>query len=268
MMKKLALFLLVAIVTNSLVAQNDQPWDVDDTLTIQINRRVITIAGDSISTSKSKRIFTNSFYAWQGLEFKSSGYFTDDNFGINNDPDNRHMELDYARSFQINLNMVDYNVSTKRGHILLTTGLGFKFNRYAFKNTTTTLSFNDDMIFPIVDSAQNFSKNFFNQTYLRAPLLLTYWSQPENPNAFHFSAGVNANYRIGSRIKQNYDLNGKTQRIRNRGHFHLNPFQFDATVRVGFGEVALVATYGLNSLFERDKGPNYLPFGVGLAWNF
>ncbi len=266
-MKKLVLLTLVAFCSLGYYAQNLDTKEADDTLTIQINRRVIVITGDSVTTSKTKRRFTKSYYAWQGIEFKSSGYFMDENFGINNDPDNRHMELDYARSFQINLNLVDYSVRSSKGHFLLTTGLGFKFNRYAFKNSTTTLSFDDDMIFPVKDSSMNFTKNFFNQTYLRAPLLLTFWSQPANPNAFNISAGVNANYRIGSRIKQNYKMNGKTQRIRNRGHFHLNPFQLDATVRVGFGEVCLVATYGLNTLFEKDKGPNYLPFGVGLSWN-
>lgn len=267
-MKKILFLFLAAFISNQFSAQNLNDKEVDDTLTIQINRRVIKFVGDSVITSKSKRIFSNSFFAWQGLEFKSSGYFMDNNFGINNDLDNRHMELDYARSFQINLNMIDYSVTSNSGHLLLTTGLGFKFNRYAFKNTTTTLLFNDDILFPEVDSTQNFNKNFFNQTYIRAPLLFTIWSKPSNPNAFHFSGGVHANYRIGSRIKQNYDLNGKTQRIRNRGHYHLNPFQLDATVRIGFGEVSLVATYGLNGLFETDKGPKYLPFGVGLAWGF
>lgn len=53
-----------------------------------------------------------------------------------------------------------------------------------------------------------------------------------------------------------------------KGHYHLNPFLFDASVRFGVGSFTAFANYNLNGLFESGKGPEYFPFSAGLSLNF
>jgi len=86
--------------------------------------------------------------------------------------------------------------------------------------------------------------------------------------SFHLSVGAIVNYRIGSRVKQKYVQQDRNQKDINRGHYHLNPFLLDASARIGVGDFTVFANYGLNSLFESGKGPDYTPFSAGLSLNF
>jgi hypothetical protein len=60
------------------------------------------------------------------------------------------------------------------------------------------------------------------------------------------------------------DENGKKRKEKNNHDFHVPPFRFDLTGRIGWGRVNLFATYALNNLFKDDKGPELVPFSVGI----
>jgi hypothetical protein len=243
--------------------------------TISFKGKVITISSgndcDSISTingdfENDKKWDVNQ---WRGLEFGVNGYFTDNNFGINNDPANVYLELDYAKSFLFNLNLFEFN--TRIGgteKVRFYTGLGFRFNRYAFKSTNSTLSFNDTTIFNSIDSLKSFDKNYFNTSYISVPLFLSIMPGKDPNKSFHVSVGAIVNYRIGSRLKQKYVSKDQKRKDIERGHYHLNPFLIDASVRIGVGDFNVFANYGLNGLFESGKGPDYMPFSAGLSWTF
>ena len=48
--------------------------------------------------------------------------------------------------------------------------------------------------------------------------------------------------------------------------FHMQPFKFDATVRIGWGFVNLYATYSINQMFKKDKGPEVYPWTIGITF--
>jgi hypothetical protein len=229
----------------------------------------VVIDENGNSTKKKKNCTTaKDLNYWRGLELGINGYFTDKNFGINNDPDNLHMELNYGRSFMMNFNFAEFNANLIGDKFLFTTGLGFRFNRYAFKNTSTTLSYNDTDVFPVFDSTKSFDKNYLNATYLTAPLYLTLVPGKDPTKSFHMSVGAIVNYRIGSRVKQKYLLNDQKFKDISRGHYHLNPFLVDASVRFGVGDFKAFANYSLTAMFEKDKGPQYYPFSAGVSLSF
>lgn len=228
----------------------------------------VVIDEDGNTTKKKNTTSAKDMNYWRGLEVGINGYFTDNNFGINNDPNNVHMELNYGKSFMINLNFAEFNANLIGEKLLFTTGLGFRFNRYAFKNTTTTLSYNDTEVFPMLDSIKSFDKNYLNASYLSAPLYLTLVPGKDAEKSFHMSVGAIVNYRIGSRIKQKYMLNDQKLKDISRGHYHLNPFLVDASVRFGVGDFTAFANYSLTAMFEKDKGPQYYPFSAGVSLSF
>jgi hypothetical protein len=228
----------------------------------------VVIDEDGNTTKKKNTTSAKDMNYWRGLEVGINGYFTDNNFGINNDPNNVHMELNYGKSFMINLNFAEFNANLIGEKLLFTTGLGFRFNRYAFKNTTTTLSYNDTEVFPMLDSIKSFDKNYLNASYLSAPLYLTLVPGKDAEKSFHMSVGAVVNYRIGSRIKQKYMLNDQKLKDISRGHYHLNPFLVDASVRLGVGDFTAFANYSLTAMFEKDKGPQYYPFSAGVSLSF
>lgn len=268
-MKRTITFLTAILLATFSFAQEEE------TTTISFKGKVITIK--TTGSDNDTTIVINDdemedgkwdVSQWQGLEFGMNGYFTSSDFGINNDPANVYLELDYAKSFMLNLNLFEFNTRIGTEKLRFYTGLGLRFNRYAFKSTNATLAYNDSEIFSAIDSTKTFDKNHLNATYISAPLFLSFMPGNDPDKSFHLSVGAIVNYRIGSRVKQKYVSNDQKRKNIERGHYHLNPFLIDASVRIGVGDFNVFANYGLNGLFESNKGPDYTPFSAGLSWTF
>lgn len=252
------------IITGIMICLAGSTFAQRDTTEVKISNMKITFLNDEETEEKKKA----EIDLWRGFEFGVNGYFTDDNFGINNDPDNIYMELDYAKSLQFNWNIYEYNTGLGTEKVRFTTGLGFRFGRYAFKNSSRTLSFNDTVVFASLDSLKQFDKNFFNTSYLSVPLMFSVVPGKQLNKSFHLTMGAIVNYRIGSRTKQVYELNGQKRKDINRGHFHLNPFLLDLTLRAGAGGISVYTNLGVTGLFEKGKGPDYMPFSAGVSFTF
>ena len=268
-MKNMKIYSLLFLSTFALnvMAQKEESTDTTR-FTYKDKKITITIDKDSLSLAEKERASKyEDLNFWRGLEFGVNGYFTSTDFGINDDPDNIHMELNYGRSFMINLNIAEYNVGLIGEKFRFVTGLGFRFNRYAFKNTNQTLQFDDTSVFPTTSGDNiSFEKNFLNVSYLSAPIYFSIVPGKDPENSFHLSVGALMNYRLGSRLKQVYTTNDQKRKDINRGHYHINPFLLDASVRIGVGEFVVFANYGLTTLFEKNKGPQYYPFSLGFSW--
>ena len=92
--------------------------------------------------------------------------------------------------------------------------------------------------------------------------MLEYQTNPNNNiNSFHIAVGMTLGWRIGTHTKVVYD----NDKHKVRDSFDLNPFKYDATVRIGWGVVNLYGTYALNTLFKNDKGPEMYPVTMGLT---
>lgn len=248
-----------------IVAQEEKE-NPQDTTRITYKGKVITIYadGDTVELKKEEEWDVNH---WRGLEIGLNGYSTSKNFEVNNDPNNLFLELDYAKSFMINLNIAEFNQKLGTEHFRFMTGLGLRFNRYAFKSTSSTLTYNDTTIFSVTDSTKSFDKNFLNTTYISVPAYFTFMPGKDPDKSFHISVGALLSYRIGSRLKQKYSLNDQNKKDINRGHYHISPFLVDASVRIGVGRFTAFANYALTPLFEKNKGPEYYPFSAGISLN-
>ena len=267
-MKSTITFLLALTLATFSFAQEEKE---SDTTKISFKGKVIIITTNNdqdttivLDGEKDKKW---NIHQWRGIEFGVNGLFTSSDFGINNDPKNVYLELDYAKSLMFNLNLFEFNTRLGTEKLRFYTGLGFRFNRYAFKSQNSTLSYNDTTIYNSMDSLKTFDKNYLNTSYLSVPIFFTYMPGKDPNKSFHISAGAIVNYRIGSRIKQKYVMQDQKRKDVEKGHYHLNPFLIDASVRVGVGNFSVFANYGLNSLFESKKGPDYRPFSLGLSLN-
>jgi len=262
-LKLITLAMSVLMISVNSIGQEE----TKDTTRISYKGKIITIHGDgdTIDVRKNDKWDVNH---WRGIEFGMNGYSTSKGFEINNDPNNIFLELDYAKSFMINLNFAEFNHKLGTEHLRFMTGVGFRFNRYAFKSTTSTLTYNDTTIFSVQDSIKSFDKNFLNTSYISIPAYLTFMPGKDPNKSFHISLGAVVSYRIGSRLKQKYSINDQNKKDINRGHYHISPFLVDASVRLGVGDFAAFANYALTPLFENNKGPEYFPFSAGVSLNF
>jgi hypothetical protein len=141
------------------------------------------------------------------------------------------------------------------------------FANYTFRNKYTTLV-NTDTLSATIDSSRILDKNKLRATYLTAPLMLGFSTHKDEDKAIRFAFGGMVSWRIASKLKQQYNSGGLTYKPRVKSDYDLNPFLFQAIAAVGYGPVNLVATYGLNTLFEQSKTLALTPFDVGLQFMF
>ena len=92
-------------------------------------------------------------------------------------------------------------------------------------------------------------------------------SKNANKN-FHIAAGVEFAYRIHSVAKQRYDVGDTHFRNKTRDDFNIEPFRYSAVARIGYNNVTIFANYGLNRLFQKNKGPQVYPFTLGVTFSF
>jgi hypothetical protein len=208
--------------------------------------------GDNVSHWAGVRIGVNGFLSNEGLPLPAS---------------HRFLELDYGKSVCVDVNLLEKDFRLYKQHIELVTGLGMHFANYTFKNKYTTL-LNTDPLSASVDSTLLLDKNKLRATYLTAPLMLGFSTHKDEGKAFRFAAGGQVSWRIASKLKQQYNFGGQTFKPRIKSDYDLNPLLFHAIASMGYGPINLVATYGLNTLFESNKTVALNPFDVGVQIMF
>jgi hypothetical protein len=116
----------------------------------------------------------------------------------------------------------------------------------------------------IIDPIASVKKNKLVASYLTVPLLIEFNTSQNPKKTVHLAIGVIGGLRLGSHVKLVKEVEGKETKTKLRNDFNLNPWRYDATVRLGFRNYTLFGSYGLPNLFKDNKGPELSPFTVGL----
>jgi len=251
----------------------------NDTLKIKWKGSKIWIFDDKdVAKKDSAKKDKKDFAHWGGMDIGINMLTTVDNqlkLSDENDPTqmNTFLGLNYGKSWYFSLNLLEKKIRLYKNHAILITGLGFEWNNYNFKKPIT-LSPDAEYI-----SASNtttapegvtFSKNKLKAAYVKAPLLLEInTNSKDSDKSFHIAGGIEFAYKIGSKTKQAYEINGYEYEAKRKGEYHLADIKYCSTVRVGYGDYfTLFANYGLSQLFEKNKGPGVYPFTAGLSITF
>jgi hypothetical protein len=215
--------------------------------------------GEEPLSNRSNR----DFKYWRGIDIGVNG-FLNNKAGLNVPDHATYLELDYARSIQLGLNVFQRNFHIYKNHVNLYTGLGMNFNHYALDHDVT-LQANTPRLSATTDSSINFKKNNLNVTYLKAPLMIEINASKNPKNNLHISFGAELLYRIFAVTKQTYDKNDKHVKVKQRDAFHLEPFIYNAVARIGYNNVSVYASYGFTRLFKKDQAPQVYPFSAGIT---
>jgi len=276
-MKKIILLSTISFFSANLFAQENKD---DDTLKIKWKDSRIWIFDDvkADKDTSGKEEKKKDFTHWGGVDLGVSMLTTIDNkFKLSDAEDttqlNSFLDLNYSKSMYLSLNLLEKNIRLYKNYANIVTGLGFEWSCYNFKKNITLdpnapyISASNTVVIP--DSIK-FSKNKLKAAYLKAPLLLELNTNSENPSkSFHIAGGIEVAYKIGSKTKQVYELNGYEIKSKRSGDYHLADFKYTAVVRAGYGDYFTVfANYGLSGLFEENNGPKVYPVTAGIAVNF
>ena len=207
---------------------------------------------------------------WAGLEFGINGLM-DKNNSMALESDLAWLDLKQARSWNINLNFMQYSIGFGTDKVGLVTGMGLEFNNYHFSNPISLIV--QDGVTTIdstyIKGGYKVQKTKLSTTTLTLPLIL----EGQIPvgghrHRIHIGAGVIGGLRIGSHTKVIYDDDGK-KKDKNRDDFNLTTLRYGFTARLGYRGINLFANYYPIQLFEKNKGPEVYPYSIGLViFNF
>jgi hypothetical protein len=218
-------------------------------------------AEETVKTRKKSKKFKPHF---AGFEIGLNNYLTPD-FSMNLPQDQRFMDLNTGRSWNINLNLLEYGIGLGTDKVGIVTGLGFEWTNYMFDNQNSIRKDENGVIFEYVpDQAGNIIKSKFNMTYITAPLLLEF-QIPAGKKRIHLSGGVIGGVKIASNTKIKYEISGEKSKEKSKGDYNLAPLRYGLTARIGYRAINIYANYYLTPLFSENDGPELYPFSIGLC---
>ncbi len=261
-----------------------------DTTKVTVGSHTLIVDDDgNVKWERSKKPRFNGH--WGGVELGINGYVTPD-FNTNWGSEYDYLNLRYEKSIAVNLNIYEQNIPlNKDKNIGLITGVGLAWNNYRFSQTTYLEPFSDKLTGYYMKDV-SVRKTKLTAMYVTVPILFE--MQTKNPRRikrFFFSVGGLISARISSHTKiyfneanKEYRLQvpasdppeykegtfvtpGATDRniIKSFNSFYLQPFKFDATVRIGYGILSIFGTYSLNSMFQSGRAPKLYAWTVGIS---
>ena len=204
------------------------------------------------------------FKHWIGVTVGVNGFMAPGG-GINLPAKSSYMELNYSKSFNFQINIIERQFNIIQDHFKIITGFGIDYHSYELKNKTS-LSPDSSFTGGKTDSSGKFTynKNRLRNTYIQVPLLLEFNTSNNPCKTFHLALGVIGEYLISSRTRQvleedNYQI------VRTRkDNYNLSPFIAKAHVNIGYNGWTIFGEYNLTPLFQGGKGPELYPFTIGI----
>lgn len=225
------------------------------------------ISINSKKKNKRKKHSNEMAEAFSGLEI-GVGSFVTPNMNTTLDNSNKNLETKIGSSWRFAINFGDWDLPIVKGRLALTTGLGFSFDHYGFKNKDTLMNGENTKALEFKATEATLSTSRLSQFNLTLPLLIKYNSNyNKHDKRFYFATGVIVNYTYGNSIYTEYSLNGVEYEKRYSSDFFVNKFRTDATVRIGYNHVSVFANFGLVPMFDTAKVADTRTMQVGLAFN-
>ncbi len=246
----------------------DANTNVQDTTKISFGKRKLLIvdeAGKNIRQGFKESVMSKPSKVkshWAGFEL-GVNMLADSDYKTSAPEGYDFLKLKTGKSIAVNFNMVDFEIDLYRKNIMLVTGLGFTINNYRFKSQSYLLPGTDSVI-AFMDPSVDVKKNKLVVNYITVPLLLEFNTSRNPDRTVHFAAGIIGGLRVGSHVKLVKEINGDNTKSKTRDDFNLNPWRYDATVRLGYRNFTVFGSYGLAGLFKNDIKPELNPVTVGV----
>lgn len=205
---------------------------------------------------------------WAGLEIGFNTLLVGKNFNSDMPSKYDYLSLNSGKSINVNINFFAHDFQLYKRYVLFTTGIGMSINNYRF-TSDRTLREDTNIVTASVDYDKfnkviSYSKNKLAVSYVTVPLLLQFNTNQELKKSFHIAVGTLLSYKFNSHLKLVHSEDGNKQKSKRQDEFNIDPFRYDATVRIGYRDYTLYATYALSELFRSDRGPELHPFQFGI----
>lgn len=237
-----------------------------DTTRISWGKKKILIIGDKAENMWNKDSLKNRRrnkmvdVHWAGFELGFNGLVNDD---YEMPSEGNWYDLNFGKSVAVNINFFDIDFPLYSNYIKAFTGLGLSYNNYRFRKDFTLIS-SEKQIAVQFDSI-SYTKNKLTMSWLTVPLMIEFNTSQYNSKSLHLAAGMTFSYMIGSHTKHVYYEGSEKVKTKEFNDFHLTPFRYELSARIGFSNYTLFANYALSELFRDKQGPVLHPWSFGIT---
>jgi hypothetical protein len=178
-----------------------------------------------------------------------------------------------VKTMPVSVGVDVYGMKTifKKDHELnMSIGLGIS-TQNIHNNSLPTDSL-EKTYFKPVPGGYEYTKNKFTVCYIDVPLEINYVSMPDKRmRNIRLSIGGRFGYMISNYIKYTgEDFRNASTKVVKFKEFRFDnvmKYRYGIYVRFVYGKIGLVANYSLSPLFEKDKGPEFIPFTYGFSFS-
>ncbi|MDP4206144.1 MAG: hypothetical protein Q8859_09120 [Bacteroidota bacterium] len=233
---------------------------------------------------KPQRVESNETLNKDYFEQKFTGHWGGIYLGFNNliktdynnynDADKGFLSNKVLKSSSIYINAVQFSMGLQeyRNTIGMVTGIGLESQNIRFDPSVSIVENSDKHVEPVKIVAQKNLKSKLTVFYLTVPFLMEFQIPVRNDyDRIYFSVGVVEKLKLSAYTKEKFVAdNNKKIIIKSPGEFGLNSFRNSLCANIGYRGIQIFAEYGLDSMFDENRGPKTIPVSFGIAlfkWN-
>jgi len=244
--------------------------DMDNPMGEQKMVKVIIRDGDTIRKETIRRR-TDKKPEVRFMKFSNEDVAELD-LGFNNYLENGSLPSDNGAKYgllPVNSNIVNLRLMTRIGRkpgktrLSGSVGMEFSWNNYKFDQNSIIGKDSMGVTFNPFPAGQKKIKSKLTVAWVNVPLMLHYHALK---SSFHLAIGGFAGYRLGSHNKIKFSEDGAIKKEKEYTNFYLNSLQYGLRFQVGFYDVDFFASYNLNQLFAKGKGPQLTPVSFGVTF--
>jgi hypothetical protein len=218
--------------------------------------------------SQSSVVFSGSSYnfifSWKKKPTES--HWTGLGFAFSNLKGLKGADLNSGKSYSILLNVVDYTIPLNH-HWLFVSGLGLDWSRYHFKGDVGLQDIDGTTQFVPAEEGQQYKDSKLLAYYVTIPLVLEYQTEINSDKTFFIQGGMEGLIKYYSKSQVDKRITDGLKKVSFTG-LNIRPLNARLILRTGFDDFSIFGYYQLFPMFEKGKGPEVYPWGLGVMLNF
>ncbi|MDR0834890.1 MAG: outer membrane beta-barrel protein [Candidatus Symbiothrix sp.] len=274
-MKKYLILLACVLAFSAVSAQEEMVVIEKDT--IKVTETDASRREDSLAVTKSSVFLDGTLNSpvffwqersmnphWGGLSFAFANLdgLEGSDFGL------EQVDLKLSQSYSFKLNFAQVNKKLT-DHWVLGTGMGLDFTRYHFAGNTGLNGLREDNItqFEPAPDDLTYKSSKLLAYYITIPLILEYQTKVFKNKCFYINGGVESLIKYYSKSQVDIRTLEGTKKTSLGRDLNMHPINIRFIAQIGLGDVGIFGYYQPFSMFEKGKGPNVQPFGIGITIN-
>jgi hypothetical protein len=172
--------------------------------------------------------------------------------------------LNFGKSIGLSANMFQESY-VFNPHWLVSVGIGFGYNQYRFKDDIALKQMDGKTTFVSPPEGATYKSSQFTYSFVNLALVFEYQTKLTKSTPFFVLGGIESIAPMyGSRsVVKEKSLTG-TSKDEYRSFNLESKNSYRVVLKAGIDDIAVFGYYQFHSMFEKGKGPNLHPWGIGL----